>query len=223
MDKADTPKPTPASKPDTKEAWSIQLEDLRLGYGDHVVLDDINTTIPGGGIGMHANAMMTFNLDDLRLYNEWNPAAAIQFTTSAGRLGDDPKCNSIYSLVVVSDEDKITQAWLQGIDVLDYIKDKGTGTDWWFDFPANFVNDLTVTNANSGLIDYEIDFGEEAKYLSLMILATQDGIGADHGAFYAPTLTLLQPSSNGDSVPEPATWCLLLLACGGMWVVRQRR
>ena len=50
MDKADTPKPTPASKPDTKEAWSIQLEDLRLGYGDHVVLDDINTTIPGGGI-----------------------------------------------------------------------------------------------------------------------------------------------------------------------------
>ncbi|MDR2727138.1 MAG: ATP-binding cassette domain-containing protein [Deltaproteobacteria bacterium] len=38
---------TPA---DAGEAWGIQLEDLRLGYGDLVVLDGIDTTIPGGVI-----------------------------------------------------------------------------------------------------------------------------------------------------------------------------
>lgn len=31
-------------------AWDIQLQNLRLGYGDHVVLDNVNTTLPGGRI-----------------------------------------------------------------------------------------------------------------------------------------------------------------------------
>jgi phospholipid/cholesterol/gamma-HCH transport system ATP-binding protein len=31
-------------------AWDIQLQNLRLGYGDHVVLDNVNATLPGGRI-----------------------------------------------------------------------------------------------------------------------------------------------------------------------------
>lgn len=31
-------------------AWDIQLQNLRLGYGDHVVLDNLNATLPGGRI-----------------------------------------------------------------------------------------------------------------------------------------------------------------------------
>ena len=30
--------------------WDIQLEDLRVGYGNRVILDDINATLPGGKI-----------------------------------------------------------------------------------------------------------------------------------------------------------------------------
>ena len=33
-----------------KAAWDIQLENLRLGYGDNVVLDNVNATLPGGRI-----------------------------------------------------------------------------------------------------------------------------------------------------------------------------
>lgn len=33
-------------------AWDIRLENLRLGYGDHVVLDDVNALFPGGEISV---------------------------------------------------------------------------------------------------------------------------------------------------------------------------
>ena len=33
-----------------QNAWDIQLKDLRLGYGETVVLDNINATLPGGCI-----------------------------------------------------------------------------------------------------------------------------------------------------------------------------
>ena len=33
-------------------AWTIQLEQLRLGYGDHVVLEDVTATLPAGRINV---------------------------------------------------------------------------------------------------------------------------------------------------------------------------
>lgn len=33
-------------------AWNIELENLRLGYGKHVVLDNVNATLPGGRISV---------------------------------------------------------------------------------------------------------------------------------------------------------------------------
>ena len=35
-----------------RTAWDIQLENLRLGYGETVVLDNINATLPGGRISV---------------------------------------------------------------------------------------------------------------------------------------------------------------------------
>lgn len=35
-----------------KNIWDIELRDLRLGYGDMVVLDGINATLPGGSISV---------------------------------------------------------------------------------------------------------------------------------------------------------------------------
>ncbi len=35
-----------------QQAWDIQLTDLRLGYGDHVVLDKVNATLPGARISV---------------------------------------------------------------------------------------------------------------------------------------------------------------------------
>ena len=49
MDNTGTSAPTVGGS-DAEAPWGIELENLRLGYGDHVVLDGISTTIPGGCI-----------------------------------------------------------------------------------------------------------------------------------------------------------------------------
>lgn len=34
------------------DAWNIELRELRLGYGEHVVLENINATLPGGKVSV---------------------------------------------------------------------------------------------------------------------------------------------------------------------------
>ncbi|SHN54083.1 ABC transporter ATP-binding protein [Desulfovibrio litoralis] len=36
----------------TKQAWNIELKQLTIGFGEHIVLNDINATIPAGKITM---------------------------------------------------------------------------------------------------------------------------------------------------------------------------
>ena len=53
MNLNDNPEQTPRSAaPAESKGWSISLEDLTLGYGDNVVLENINDTLPAGQISV---------------------------------------------------------------------------------------------------------------------------------------------------------------------------
>jgi hypothetical protein len=156
------------------------------------------TTKVEDGIGMHADELLTFDLDELR--EAGLPDWSLMFEAKAG-LNDDVFGNGSAAarlIAVVSDDDGVLAGYVNGEQV-DVALD---GSVWSFDDVNDTIPSPLLADGNFALFDFRIP--ASAKYLTLV--ATSGGsANADHSVFSGATLT---------AVPEPAAGLLLLL--GGL-------
>ncbi|MCR5164973.1 MAG: PEP-CTERM sorting domain-containing protein [Thermoguttaceae bacterium] len=148
-----------------------------------------------GGIGMHANSLVTFSLDEIRSAFD-DKEFRFNSTISLPNCTAGPS-GAVYGIQIVSDEEGIIAAYLQG-EELGF--SQNANGEWVLDLPATMPAYATRNNP----VDVEFTIPCDAKYLTLMMF-TGESSSCDHGAYMNARLT---------PIPEPATWLLLL---GGLF------
>ncbi len=182
----------------------------------------LTPTFSDGAIGIHANGMITFDLDELSGLRGWEDGT-LHFSTTFASAHADPR--NVTGLILVSNEaDGVLQAFYQGVDVTKLLRDPVTSGNGYWDFtdPAALLN-LYGSSADATGNDFDFDLADGAQYMSLFVLDGMHGIGASHGAFYDPWLTFIPNGSDNGAVPEPATWAMLLLGVFGLGIYRRRQ
>lgn len=188
------------------------------------VLRDFNIAANGnyvveGAIGMHADSLLTFDLDALRSLNGWGDAT-LTFNTDAAmahaKTGENQ--SKAHALVLLSDDTSVIAAYLDGTDVTDLLTDLGGGVMGLTEDTALF-NDLLLTGTDEP-VNFNFDIMSDAMYLSLLGVAAGN-LDTDHVMFLNPTLTAAMSDSGG--VPEPATWGMLLTGAAAMLFFRRKR
>lgn len=173
-----------------------------------------------GAFGMHSDAMVTFDLAEIRLANGWTDDMTFQFSATAGAAHALDGGNGVHSLVLLSSETEVLQAFVGGqrVDVVDL-----GGGNWTLDFGTGDISsilDSLLLNTNHSANIFA-EFGAEADYLSLFILGN-GSYDFDHGAYFNPLLTAIPHDENGSDVPEPATWGILLAGLAAMGIFRRK-
>jgi len=181
---------------------------------DNTVLTAPNGYVLGGAIGMHANAFITYDLNELRDALAIADDTSLMFDTTYTMANcSSQNSGNVYSLVLLSDaEDGILAAYLQGEEIGVTLSDDDL---WILELPETMPDGATRSNP----VDIALDLGTEADYLTLMAL-TGPATTSDHSMYLNPLL--FAGSSTG--VPEPATWTLMLLGlAGGVFAVRRKK
>ena len=181
---------------------------------DNTVLTAPNGYVLGGAIGMHANAFITYDLNELRDALAIADDTSLMFDTTYTMANcSSQDIGNVYSLVLLSDEeDGILAAYLQGEEIGVTLSDDDL---WILELPETMPDGATRSNP----VDIALDLGIEADYLTLMAL-TGPATTSDHSMYLNPLL--FAGSSTG--VPEPATWTLMLLGiAGGVFAVRRKK
>ncbi len=125
------------------------------------------------GVGLHANGLVTFDLNELRTAGGF--AASQPFRFVADRVGmNDLGGGSIRTAVIVSN----AQGVLSGVVNGQSVAVTNTSGTWSFSgtIPA-------AQTSSSGLVSLNIDLPSTARYLTLLVTGAGDGIGSDHGVF----------------------------------------
>ena len=198
-----------------------------LCSNDNDSLFFIDGNIYEGGIGMHANTMITFDLGALRDANGWTDDMTFQFSSTVGGTHvltdnqiDGNNWMKMHSLVLLSSADEVLRAFLGGREV-NVKLDNGA---WTLDFGgigdlSSFLDDVLIRGANTA--DIFAEFGSEVDYLSLFILSNGSP-DFDHAAYFNPLLTAISPAENGSDTPEPATWGILLVGLAAVGILRRK-
>lgn len=158
----------------------------------YVASDDVEHF---GGIGMHANSMLTFDLNEIRT-GLGSEDATLGFSTTVTL----PDCGSrdlgkLYSLAIQSsDEEGVLGAWLFGEEIGFHQSDDGY---WILELPEPMPSQATRAEP----VDVSFDILPEADYLSLFMLTGLDST-CDHGYFLNAKI---------GAVPEPSAFALLFL------------
>ena len=153
------------------------------------------------GIGMHANALITFDLDEIRAAGG---LAGTPFTfTGEGGLNDDTNANSsVRAIALVSDGTAVVAGYINGQQVA--VAQDGNGN---YVFTGTIPDELTgVGNAPA----FNVPLSATARFLTLA--TTSLDINSDQAVFSMAQLNV---------VPEPAS--LGLLALGSAMLLRRRR
>lgn len=178
--------------------------------------DDTALKAPAGyefksALGMHANSMITYDLNEIRdgfQIGEESPmtfsATAAMANCSAGPAG------AVYSLVLLSSEtDGLLNAWLQGEEIGFHYDDASLA--WILDLPGTMPAQVTTAKP----IDLELAVMPDADYLSLFLL-TGTSSTCDHAMFLNASLR--------PGLPEPSTFALLALGlASGGWLIRRKK
>ncbi len=156
------------------------------------------------GIGMHANELITFDLDEIRQAGSLGDID-FNFVARAG-INDSATANgSVRAIVIVSDEDgNLLQALINGVAV------STTSTAGVFSFNGTLPAELTATGNN--YVDFDVLLTGEARYLTLAFTGGA-ATDSDHGVWSGARLLFTQAIT----IPEPATAMLGILslaACG---------
>ncbi len=125
------------------------------------------------GIGIHANGLVTFDLNELRASAGYDASQPFRFLVDKAGLNDFG-VGTIRNMVIISSESAVLQGFVNGL-ARTLTK---TGNTWSFGgaMPA------AQTNA-SGFRSYDINIPTEARYLTLAVSSAGNGHSFDHGVF----------------------------------------
>ncbi|MBI1369423.1 MAG: hypothetical protein GC162_12310 [Planctomycetes bacterium] len=137
------------------------------------------------GIGMHANGLITFNLDELRAAGA--PDTAALFLAHLDQNDDQATNGAFRGTVIVSDANgNVLAGYINGQKVA------VTQTAGVWAFSGTIPGELTGAGSNAK--DFSVGLASNAKYLTLAVTSTD--ISADHAAWsgaridYAPKIEL---------------------------------
>ncbi|MCO6458933.1 MAG: DUF1553 domain-containing protein [Pirellulaceae bacterium] len=175
------------------------------------------------GIGMHANALITFDLDEIRRAGLLPPGQRFVFRVDRAGLNDDvfgSTASSVHLAVIVSRPhrdkgvtDAILASYVNG-------QPRELATD---DFTYYIAGEAPQPlRADGKFVSFEIPLGPEARYLTLVATGAggpdDNPINSDHAVFSAARLELDPPpveqpvaagnavaGSQGQSASDPAT------------------
>ena len=171
-------------------------------------------------IGVHANGMVTFDLNELRELRGWDDGSLnFSATFASAHPGGD---RAVTGLILVSnDTDGILQAFYQGNN--DIMSDLyWNGSAWAFLNPANILSQYGDRTDYQG-VDFDFQLDDRAQYLSLFVLDGGYGINSSHGAYFNPWLSYTPNAGDDDNaVPEPTTWAMLILGILGLGYYRKQ-
>lgn len=142
------------------------------------------------GIGMHANALVTFNVAEICEKNGWDPSASLAFTCSKAGMNDEGS-GSIDQVILVSDANhNILGSYVNG----NYAP-MTRGGDGTYSFDS-----APTTHLGAGKL-YDVDFllPEGAKYLTLA--TTTSNITSAHGVFGQAHLRLVDAAPISEESP----------------------
>lgn len=171
---------------------SIRTTGVQMGtYGNAKVED---------GIGMHANALITFNLDELRAAGLGTDPLSF---TGEGGLNDDVGSGTARAVVVVSDASGVIAGYINGQQVA--VGSSGGVFSFTGTIPAQ------LSGRQTALFDVALPAG--AKFLTLATTSGPDGNSGDQTVFSAANL---------NTVPEPASFSLLGCGLAALLIRRDR-
>lgn len=163
-----------------------------------------------GAIGMHANGMVTYNLDEIREGLGMDGEVLDFSTTVAMACSNGINGSSgVYSLILFSNDDQLLSAYLQGESVDVYFDEDADA--WLLDLDS--LEELPEPTKSTNTLDINLPIYADADYLSLFLL-TGSSATSDHAMYLNPTIT---------GVPEPGTCILLLTGLFGSGYLARRR
>jgi len=162
------------------------------------------------GIGMWADQLITFNLDEIRAAGGFDLQTTNFLFTARGAINDFSGSSGTVSLLaLVSDATGVIAGWANGVPV-SVSQSGGTGSQFAF----ASVLPLSLSD-RSRVADFNVPIPAEGKYLTLASLSMGDSSFADHGVFGGASLL-------ANAVPGPGSLGLALIG-GGCIGLRRRR
>lgn len=139
------------------------------------------------GIGVHANLLITFDLDAIRAAGDIGRDAAMRFVSDRAGLDDSaaPGSAPMHLLALVSDGRRVLAAYVEGRAV----RCVRSGVNWGL--PNRLPPPITRTGH---FARFDVPLSPAARYLTLVSVAAGPNTNNTHGVFAAARLEL-QPSS----------------------------
>ena len=142
------------------------------------------------GIGMHANALVTFDVAEICEKNGWDPSTRLAFTCSKAGMNDEGQ-GSIDQVILVSDADhNILGSYVNGS-----YAPMTRSADGTYSFDSAPTTHLGATK----LYDVDLLLPEGTKYLTLA--TTASSLTSAHGAFGQAHLRLAEVAPITKEVP----------------------
>lgn len=164
------------------------------------------------GIGLWADQLISFDLDEIRSAGAMAIDTPFTFTSNAG-INDYAGSSATLNLIaLVSDAAGVTTGWINGVQTP--VIQTPQGFTFSVGAQQGLAGPTTLNDANR-LANFNVPIPAGSKYLTLASLSLGDNSFADQGVFGNAILT-----PNVPPVPAPGT---LLVVGGAMIVTRRRR